>query len=80
MAQVAGLSPFHFSRVFKESVGVTPNRYVNQCRIEKAKELLRQPEMRVDCVAKACGFKNPSYFIRQFRQSTGVTPKVYRDG
>jgi len=79
MSQIADLSPFHFSRIFKESVGVSPNRYVNQCRVEKAKRLLEQQQISISQVSAACGYSNPSYFIRQFRKIMGVTPKVYQD-
>ncbi|MBV6626078.1 MAG: helix-turn-helix transcriptional regulator [Rivularia sp. (in: Bacteria)] len=78
MAEIAGLSPFHFSRIFKESVGVSPNRYVNQCRVEKAKRLLEQQQISINQISAACGYSNPSYFIRQFRKVMGVTPKVYQ--
>lgn len=78
MAGVAGLSQFHFSRMFKESVGISPNRYVNNCRVEKAKLLLMQEQLAINKISAACGYKNPSYFIRQFRKITGVTPKVYQ--
>lgn len=78
MAEVAGLSPFHFSRIFKESVGVSPNRYVNHCRVEKAKRLLEQQQISINQISAACGYKNSSYFIRQFRKIMGVTPKVYQ--
>lgn len=79
IAAVAGLSQYHFARLFKESVGISPNRYVNRCRIEKAKQLLNQQQQTVSNVAKVCGFSNSSYFIKQFRQITGVTPKVYQE-
>ncbi|MEL7245796.1 MAG: AraC family transcriptional regulator [Cyanobacteria bacterium J06573_2] len=78
MAKIADLSPFHFSRIFKESVGVSPNRYVNYCRVEKAKRLLEQQQISISQISAACGYSNPSYFIRQFRKIMGVTPKVYR--
>ena len=79
MAKVAGLSQFHFSRMFKESVGVSPTRYVNQCRIEKAKQMLACQQLSLNQISTACGYSNLSYFVRQFRQYMGVTPKVYRD-
>ena len=78
MAKIADLSPFHFSRIFKESVGVSPNRYVNHCRVEKAKRLLQQQQISINQILTACGYRNPSYFIRQFRKIMGVTPKVYQ--
>ena len=79
LAAVAGLSQFHFSRVFKETVGVSPNQYVNRCRIEKAKQMLHQRQIKIGRVATACGYRNLSYFVRQFRKVTGVTPGVYQN-
>ena len=78
MAKVVGLSQYHFARLFKRSLGISPWRYVLQCRIERSKELLRSSTMAITEVAKACGFSSSSYFIKQFHQIVGVTPKAYQ--
>ncbi len=79
MATVVGLSQYHFAHQFKQSMGVAPYHYVLQCRIERAKTLLRQSQQSISSIAQACGFKSASYFTRQFRQIVGTTPKRYRE-
>ena len=78
MAKVVGLSQYHFARLFKRSLGISPWRYVLQCRIERSKELLRSHRMAITEVAKATGFSSSSYFTKQFHQIVGVTPKAYQ--
>ena len=78
LAKVAGLSPFHFARAFKESLGLPPRRYVTSRRIEKAKALLAQPDRSVTQVGAQLGFGDTSSFSTAFRQHTGTTPTAYR--
>lgn len=79
LAAVAHLSPHYFVSLFKQSMELTPHKYITRCRIEKAKELLRQPELPIVEIAQQVGFQNQSHFTRVFRQHTQTTPKVYRD-
>jgi AraC-like DNA-binding protein len=60
MAESAGLSPGHFSQMFRQSTGQSPHQFVVRERIERAKEMLRAAEARVLDVAVACGFKRSS--------------------
>jgi AraC family transcriptional regulator len=78
LAEVTGLSIFHFARSFRESTGVTPHQYVLHRRIEKAKLLLRRPEWTVQQIASATGFTDASRFAKTFRRSTGASPGVWR--
>lgn len=78
LANLAGISQFHFSRLFKKSVGVSPHKYVIQQKIEKAKSLLKNPQLSVTEIAFLCGFNSHSHFGKHFRQLTGFTPKQYR--
>jgi AraC family transcriptional regulator len=78
MAQAVQLSTAHFSRMFRESTGESPHRFVLRHRVERAKEMLRAAETRVLDVAVACGFKTQQHFARAFRQMCGVTPTEYR--
>ena len=78
MAQSVELSPAHFSRMFRESIGETPHQFVLRTRIERAKEMLRAPEARVLDVAVACGFKTQQHFARVFRHLCGTSPTEYR--
>ena len=53
LAAIAQLSPYHFSRAFKQSTGISPHQYVIQCRVERAKQLLRQGKMSIGEIAIA---------------------------
>jgi len=78
LAEVAGLSVCHFARMFKQTVGVSPHRYVLQCRIEWARELLAGTEMPLSEIAIVTGFSDQSHYTRWFREIIGVTPGSYR--
>jgi AraC family transcriptional regulator len=79
LAAVAELSSFHFSREFRKSTGRTPQQYVMQQRLERAKRLLAQPELPIVEVSLRSGFKNQSHFTSWFRKYTNFTPKLWRD-
>jgi AraC family transcriptional regulator len=78
LAQVAGMSPYYFLRLFKKSMHVTPRQYIIQTRIDRAKELLRSRELSIADISLQCGFTNQSHFSNVFRQITDTTPKAYR--
>nr|WP_217650510.1 AraC family transcriptional regulator [Spirulina major] len=80
LAQLLGMSQFHFSRLFKQSIGLSPHRYLIQQRIERAKHLLKQTDQAIVDIALSCGFNSHSHLSKQFRQVTGITPKAYRTG
>ncbi|MBB6673842.1 AraC family transcriptional regulator [Cohnella nanjingensis] len=78
MAALSGYSAYHFHRLFTEVLGQTPNRYLQACRIVRAKSLLASTRLPVKAVADECGFAQVSYFIRSFRKAEGLTPADYR--
>lgn len=78
IANVAHMSPHYFSRVFRNSTGIPPHRYVIDRRIEKAKTLLSNNYLPLVEVGLSVGFQNQSHFTTLFHKRTGVTPKVYR--
>ena len=79
IAQMLGMSQYYFCRMFKDSTGITPYKYVIQQRIKLAKMLLKQiPQRPISDVALECGFSNQSHLCQQFREVTGTTPNAYR--
>ena len=72
------MSPYYFMRMFKRSMHITARQYVIQQRIDRAKELLRSPELEIAEVAYQCGFTNQSHLTNVFRRSTQTTPNAYR--
>ena len=78
LAQILDMSPFHFSRLFKRSLNISPYQYLLQQRIERAKALLKQSDRSIIEIAFCCGFNSHSHLSKQFRQLTGVTPSDYR--
>lgn len=77
LAEVAGVSRFHFARQFRLRTGESPLGYVRRQRIERAKELLRRSGLRIAAVALALGFADQSHFTRAFQSSVGMTPARY---
>ncbi len=78
LADVAGLSAFHFARMFHQSFGVTPHNYLKEKKINLAKNLLGKSTMPLIEIAVASGFCSPSHFSRQFKSVTKLTPTQYR--
>lgn len=75
IAAIAQMSQYHFLRLFKQSMGVTPHQYILQCRIDKAKYLLQHSELSIADIAARVGFCDQSHFTRYFKRIVGVTPK-----
>ncbi len=78
LARVLSLSKYHLQKLFRRQVGQTPNEFLNDLRLNHAKEFLRATDEPVARIAEAVGFENASYFIRRFKRHEGVTPAVYR--
>jgi AraC family transcriptional regulator len=78
LADIACLSPYHFSRSYKEAAGVGPQRYVIQRRVERAKRLMRQTHQPLALIAREAGFADQSHFTIAFRSEIGVTPGRFR--
>jgi AraC family transcriptional regulator len=78
LAEIAHLSPFHFSRAFKTSFGVPPHRYHTARRIERAKVLLAEGALSVTEIGLKTGFADTSSFSAAFRKTTGITPRDYQ--
>jgi|GEM_PF-1459997 len=79
LARHACVTKCHLIRMFRSSLGVTPLRYITQCKVQHAQTLLLRTDLSVKQVGEAVGFKDISYFIRLFRRQLGFTPQEYRE-
>ncbi|MBL8807242.1 MAG: helix-turn-helix transcriptional regulator [Rhodospirillales bacterium] len=77
-AAMAGLSAFHFLRVFRRTLGVTPHQYLVRARLRRAARALVAEDVPVTDVAYDCGFADLSNFVRSFRRAAGVSPREFR--
>jgi AraC family transcriptional regulator len=77
LAELVGLSTYHFCRAFKQSVGIPPHRYHTSQRIDRAKALLAKPAPSVTSIGLTLGFSETSSFTAAFRKATGFTPTAY---
>ena len=78
LAELVELSPFHFSRVFKESTGMSPLQFVVRERITRAQQLIRETSRSLIEIALDVGYTSPSHFAQVFRRVVGVTPTEFR--
>ena len=78
LAELVGLSPYHFARAFKASAGLPPHRYLMERRVERAKGLLTGTSMAVTEIAHSCGFASSQHMATVFRRFVGATPSAYR--
>lgn len=78
LAEMAGLSEFHFNRMFRRATGVPPSQYQIQLRMDAARRLLRETKKSVITIANDVGYSNPSHFAQTFRRRTGLSPSDYR--
>ena len=77
-AKAAGLSPFHFLRVFANVLGVTPHQYVVRSRLRHAARLLSESALPITGIALDVGFNDLSNFVNAFRRAAGVSPRRFR--
>lgn len=78
LAKMAELSTFHFARVFKLAMGISPYQYVRDRRLERGRELLTASDMGIAELALACGFSNQSHFTAAFSKAMGISPARFR--
>jgi AraC family transcriptional regulator len=78
LAQVAGVSVFHFARMFTRTMGVSPSRYVSRTRLEKAMADIAAGKLSLAEIAFNAGFSSQASFTRAFYRATGLTPGEYR--
>jgi AraC family transcriptional regulator len=78
LAREVNMSPFHFSRMFKSSMGQSPHFYITLRRVERAKEMLAGSDLSLAKVSEALGYATQAHFTGVFRTHAGTTPRAYR--
>jgi AraC family transcriptional regulator len=78
LARVAEMSASRFNRSFPKVVGVSPHRYVVECRLKRARELLSTTRLPLTEIALTIGFADQSHFSRRFHEFIGTTPRKFR--
>ena len=79
LAEMVHFNPSYLSVLFKKEVGQTISEYVSRIRLEKAKELLRDPSIKIYEIADKIGYRTAAYFIYQFKKAVGCTPNEFRE-
>lgn len=78
IAKKLNVTSFYLCRLFKEQMEVTPNKYITNLRIAKAKKLLNSTDANIVDIARECGYSDLSYFCRVFKSVTDLSPLKYR--
>ncbi len=78
VSRAINISPYYFSKLFKEESGVTFIEYLTSLRISQAKKLLSDPDVSIKDIGSAVGYQDPNYFSRIFRRAVGLSPSEYR--
>jgi AraC-like DNA-binding protein len=78
VAARAGLSPWHFLRLFGDVVGATPHQYLLRARLRRAARLLAESDLSITDIAADVGFGDLSNFVRTFGRAAGVSPRAFR--
>jgi two-component system response regulator YesN len=78
-AKFVGMSPAHFSTIFAQSTGTSFINYLTAMRVNRAKEMLENSDMKLSAIAMEIGYNEPNYFSHVFKKVEGITPKEYRN-
>ncbi len=80
LAAQAGLSEFHFARMFKYDTGLAPHQFVMRARLQQAEQLLCHSQLPLTQIALECGFSSASHFSNRFKVAYGCSPTQRRQG
>ena len=78
LSALVHMSPYHFARLFRRSIGMPPHKFVVRCRIDAARTLLAARRSPIAEIGQLVGFRTPSHFTTTFRRVVGLTPSGYR--
>jgi len=78
ISALLGMSPYYFCRLFTQSMGISPHQYLTQCRLERAKLLLKKTNLSITEITAEVGFSSQSHFITLFKKQLGITPLQYK--
>lgn len=78
LAEEVYLNPTYLGRIFKQETGESFSSYLINLRIEKAKELLRNPALKIYEVCEQVGYNDPAHFTHVFKKTVGITPQDYK--
>ena len=79
LAEQVHFSQEYLLRTFKKKEGITILQYINDLKLDRARQLLSETDMTVKVIAEELGFTSVGYFGRFFRSKTGLSPNVYRE-
>ncbi|UUZ84955.1 helix-turn-helix transcriptional regulator [Paenibacillus sp. P26] len=80
LAELAGVHPNYLTQTFRKITGLSCMQYLARLRMEKAKALLHQTDLKICDIAERVGYENPLYFSDYFKKWVGVNPSDYKDG
>lgn len=80
VSRAVNISPYYFSKIFKDNTGENFIEYLTNIRIDKAKELLGTTEYSMKEICSMVGYSDPNYFSRTFKKNVGITPTEYKEG
>ena len=79
LAESLQVNKSYLIRRFSKEVGISPGKYLQAVRINRAKKLLAKPQYSLEVIAALCGFSGANYFCKAFKKETGETPTTYRN-
>ena len=78
LAKLCGISKFYFMKLFKKTLGVSPQEYYAELIIDKSSNLLIDTDYSISEISKLCGIEDALYFSRMFKKHMGISPLAYR--